>query len=234
MKLPQLQQKLSNKEFLEKAAIVAVVVVAVSYAGWAFLISPTLDKIAQAEKDLAAKQKVYDGDKKLMGRHDRTMRDYTAAQARLLKTMEAMPPTVNPLAWANDFFRNLATQNPGIAHIRPVSISEIGTIASPVWVPGESPLFEEYQLRFELECSYHEFGAYVAAIEQYNPLIRIVSFVIDAADAKGRSRITMQLAIPRYSIESFKPSERPDAEDPKAPVPPAAVKEKAKAPEGGG
>jgi hypothetical protein len=167
-------------------------------------------------KEIAAEQAVLDGNRKLVNMEAATAKQYEDIRSGLLQTMQKhMPPPVNAMAWAGDTLRKVAV--PKHYNARPRSIGELGVAVPPTASRDDKPpLFEEYNVRSDINCTYHELGAFVAALETENPLMRVEGFELrGSSDMSGPLSVNLRLAFLRFNEGGFPAEERPDAENPR-------------------
>jgi hypothetical protein len=93
----------------------------------------------------------------------------------------------------------------------------LGVAVPPVGSREDKPpLLEEYTVRSDITCTYHELGGFVAALEKENPLMRVEGFELrGASDMTGPLAVNLRLAFLRFNENGFPAEERPDAENPR-------------------
>ncbi len=211
-----LAPKYLNKAFLEKVAMVVIFLAVICYGAWRFLLWPLNQETVAVEEEIQAQQHILEQNQKLVAIEARTNRAYDAARKSLMEVIERlMPPAVNPMAWAGDALRTVALREN--YRTRPRGISEVGIYIPPVTSrDGKPALLEEYMVRNEFQCSYHEFGRFLAALEKQNSLLRVEGFEMKPKKKKkGSLLINMRTAFQRFSEVGFPPGERPDADTPR-------------------
>ena len=201
---PQLQ-KLS-KETLQKIAMGVIAAVAVGFCSYYFLLAPLWTEIDALNQSIAEQQKVLAQNQALKASGGKVAVVYRETADRLLAMMKnQMPPAVNPLAWSTDYLKNVTSKS---------GVREAGTVPF-VSTSGADPVYEEYFIRTNLFCSFHELGMMLCELEKGNKLIRIDSLDIAPAEKEAAENLStgLRLAFIRFSEKKFPAEERPLADE---------------------
>ena len=217
-------QDAASKQLMQKVGLGAIILVLTLVVAWRFLLSPLQEEKLKICKEIEVEQAILDGNRKLVNMEAATTKQYEEIRRGLLETMQNhMPPSVNAMAWAGDTLRRVAV--PNHYNARPRSIGELGVAVPPIGSRDDKPpLFEEYNVRSDITCNYHEFGPFVAALEKENLLMRVEGFELrGTSDMAGSLGVNLRLAFLRFNEGGFPAEERPDAEIPRLiPKEPAA------------
>ena len=126
-----------------------------------------------------------------------------------------MPPE-DDLGWAVKFLRQVIQESGAKIHLK--SYNPFRSIELPSTVKDQKPLFREYVLSSEVECSYHDLGHFIATLENSNPLVHVDGMEIDAPNSQtGVAKAVVRVSFLRFNKERFLPEEYPD---PSAKTPP--------------
>lgn len=220
-----------SKGATEKIIMAVIVIAALGYGSWTFVLAPLGEQKVAILAELETVNATLRGNKTLVGIQAKTKANYEAVQKELAEKMvKDMPPRVNELAWAGDFYRKVSMATG--SGIRARSVSATGAMAMPAARPGQQSIFEEYGVRTDYQCDLNEFGRYLAALETEDSLMRVDGFEISSSfqggeaeklEQPGKLTVILRTSFLRFTATGFRPEERPDA-----PMPRVVPKEAAK------
>jgi len=191
------------------AGLVSLVIVTVY---WFLALSPILARRAEVNQKISQLTKTNRDNEGLLATAADVEKEYTQLRDKLLHTIrEELAPQENPIAWTGELARRGALQAgipEGSRALREGAQTRRKAVKG---APVE--LLEDYVAETNLQCGYHQFGVFLASLEQDVPSVRLQSLTmaVDQRSEEPRLQVAMTALFARFTAEGLPAESHPSA-----------------------
>ena len=208
-------KQLPNPEQLQKGGIGAAVGVAIWIVVYFLILSPVMNKKAELRTQIEAARSELEQNQRLVAAADAVAENYVDAGRELLQVasekLAPSDPFRSPLGWVSGILQEYAS-----AHgVKIQSLSSAGIFRETAQGRNAPPpIFEEYRMNLDLQAGYHQFGRFIADLEERLPYGKIDSFRMSGGRGEeGELSVVMRCGVPKFTEDGFPMEKRPQPSD---------------------
>ncbi len=208
-------QNLPNKDQLQKAGAAIGIGLVMLAALYYLVIAPMLRERTQLQDSIATAQAELAKNRTLVTQTEKVEKNYEQTRQELFTLMHReMAPAENPVSWISSIMQEIAVRH-GVTISSLSGSGILRTRSTSRMAPP--PLFERFQAKITLDCTYHQFGRFLADLEKRISFGKIESLNMQpasGADTQRRLSIDLTYSVLRFTEEMFPSEQRPTGDEP--------------------